>query len=263
MRSDRRKKGLFLLALIALFSLEKGAALPNENPAFFAVPAEGPLLTKEAWLGIKMGYQGDKLFERRMEGKGDHNYYSSLSNAGLFAFLFHESAEVRVILGAMSSEWKHDQSAGGRFVFQTHTDPVGSIGVKFPLFRKGKWGLMGDLTTLYNRGHILSISQNGANVSAAGSKLTLWETQAAPSLFYQANDWFPYLGVKFSEARAHLYDLKSLKSYFSQEGFRLRNQHKVGFFLGIGFAAETIFGLNIEMRMIDETAATLTGVLRF
>ena len=93
--------------------------------------------------------------------------------------------------------------------------------------------------------------------------MSLLEGQASLSAFYLLDGWVPYIGVKGSELWVHLEKLKGVRPFFSNERVKLSNRHKVDLILGVGFSGCAILGLNVELRMIDDKAITLTGELRF
>jgi hypothetical protein len=241
----------------------KGFGFYSGNPAFFAVPCEGPLLTKEAYLGFKVGALVDKEFERRLQGKGHHQEISQLAMGGLVSALFYERVEIQAGAGGLSADVELEQRVGGAFRFKTHTNPYGHAGAKVVLYQKGQRGLSLGVKGLGTRSKIRSITQNGASRQTGDGRLHMWEAQATLAIFYLLDGWVPYLGIKGSEMRLKLKHLDKMTPFFPSGSRSLSNKHKVDLVLGVGFSKYAALGFNVELRALDDKALTLTGEIRF
>lgn len=253
------------LGLLFLFFCTSSSLLGfySGNPAFFAVPCEGPVCTKEGWLALKLGALVDGGYERRLKGKGRHQGVTHVAAGGMVSALFCDRLQFEAGVGAMSAKLKFEQSLGGNFVFRTHTNPLFFGGIRGVIFRRGQRGISADVKVVGAMLDVRSISRNQHPLHANGATLSTLEGQMALSVFYLLGPMVPYLGIKGSQSCFEFKKLRSVRPYIMSKKRRLTNRRKMDFILGVGGTECAILGLNAEVRLLDDRAITLTGELRF
>ena len=89
----------------------------------------------------------------------------------------------------------------------------------------------------------------------------MWQVDADMS--YRIDIFTPYIGVKYSNVRS---GVGILSTAISNSGLGVNffeNRSPVGVFIGCSLSSGKHFMLNIEGRLIDEEAVTISGDFRF
>ncbi len=107
------------------------------------------------------------------------------------------------------------------------------------------------------------ITSNGVVQNASGSHLHWREWQIDLDLSYKIDIFCPYIGVKY-------YNLKTDVGTFSvpvaangSGNNQFKNRTPVGVFIGCTLSTGKYFMLNVEGRLVDEEAVTISGDFRF
>ncbi|MCX6989933.1 MAG: hypothetical protein NTX49_02535 [Chlamydiae bacterium] len=259
-------------ATLALATLTTALSfsLYNGNPSSPELPEDGFLIPKECWLGIKAGYQGDYVFSRSMivhasDSSASHqiNSFSSYMNSGTLTFDFANRAEFYGVLGSYKLKLSQRLDESTRVHFSSDPHIAGIIGLRAILATWGDTHLGADVKGFISYPEIESIEVNGSSVSSGSAKFSDREWQIGTSLSHQVFCFVPYIGLTYTHARLKATKLASLKSYFPKEELRLNNKYSFGFVFGFGLTADTGFSCNLEARIIQEAAATLSADFRF
>ena len=257
------------LALVTLITTS-GFSLYNGNPSSPELPEDGFLIPKECWLGIKTGYQGDYVFSRSMivhatDSNTPHqiNSFSSYMNSGTLTFDFANRAEFYGVLGSYKLKLSQRLDQSNRVHFSSDQHIAGILGLRAILATWGDTHLGADVKGFISYPEIDSIEINGSSVSSGSAKFSDREWQIGASLSHQVFCFVPYIGLTYTHARLKLSKLSSLKIYYPKEEFGLSNKYSFGFVFGFGLTADTGFSCNLEARIIQEAAATLSADFRF
>ena len=91
---------------------------------------------------------------------------------------------------------------------------------------------------------------------AKKGKVTFFEWHIAPYVAVQLDNFVPYLGARYSDARINEKD---------EHGYtvKTKSKHNVGVFVGTDYKIDENWKLNIEGRFVDETAMSAGATYRF
>ena len=106
----------FLACLsIALFPFGILSALYNGNPSFPMMPEKGMFISKNCFVGVKVGYEFDEVYDRKLHlvGQGLPHIHKSVNeahlrtNLGVVTLNLRDRVELFTTLGTLSSSFKH------------------------------------------------------------------------------------------------------------------------------------------------------------
>jgi hypothetical protein len=97
----------------------------------------------------------------------------------------------------------------------------------------------------------------------AGTHVQWREWQVDFNLSYNIDIFTPYLGVKYSNSQAKLGVFPTVISNGGTGSDQFQNRIPVGIVIGCSISNCKYFMLNLEGRLIDEDAVTISGDLRF
>src|ERR1700722_4500759 len=117
----------FLFLLSFLCGPIGAFALYNGNSSLPMMPESGAFIPREAWVGVKVGYEFDFVYDRRLRMQGQHldhcnkkvHKYDSLSNFGVLTLNFSDRVEIFSTLGVMSCELSHTTFANAKITYRT------------------------------------------------------------------------------------------------------------------------------------------------
>jgi hypothetical protein len=257
--------GAFLLALQG-----QGYSLYNGNPALPEMPEEGFFVPKESWFSFKFGYEGDVLFDRslRVEGKKSHishhvNSFEYIMNSGSLTLGFSDRVEIYGLLGAMKTKMSQTPVSHEHVHYDTGYHFSGEMGIRAIVAYWGDTKLSVDAKYFMTNPHIDRIDLNGDRISSSGAKIHETEWQVGAGVSHRVSWFIPYAGFKYSNLRMKFCHLSSLESIIPRKKFVVKNNCPVGFFFGFGFSADRGIAINVEARVLDETAVTAALDIRF
>ena len=265
-----------LIQLIFSFPL---FALHNGNSSQPDMPELGLFISNDEWWGIKLGYQWDGTFEKRVkiedsqtiliEGKGKKikdlfDQYQAYKNFGVLTFNVIDRFEVYGELGTMKAKLSARPLPAMQVQYETDSYLAWGAGGRIVLLYWEEM-IMG-VSALYNGSvlHVDRIIQNGAALQAKGLRMSYHEWQVGVSFSREVGIFIPYIGLAYASMRTCLRQLPfNLKVSFNTKDQTLKNREPFIFFLGVGLTKGHIFAFNLEVRMVAEKAVTLFGDLRF
>lgn len=248
----RRNNALFFIVAIlfptCVFSLYNGnTALPD-------MPEEAFFLSKNSFISLKSGYEGDFLLGRNIGVSADSSdpWIHSMLNGGTLSLGFINRLELYTLLGASKSKVVV-QSAGQEVELKTAQNFGGEVGIRAntPVWRDMKFGV--DAKYFYAWPEIDYLQVAGQRIKNTGRVFQKeWQVGLSVS---QTFAWFsPYVGVKFCRFRMKFIDLTSLADWIPSEQVSIYNKSPFGFFVGLGISAVKGFYFNFESRFVDEYA---------
>lgn len=225
------------------------------NPALPKCPEEGFFLAKEAELGLRLGYEGDFVWNRKMSGA---EKFQILENFGTATATLFDRLDLYVSGGSFSAEIRK-QSRMRRLEFNTHAGAAWKVGARGVIYEYGNTFL--SLSASYLQAHpsLKEVSLNGTPLARKGAKLFYHEIGAGLGVAHKIDIFVPYVGIEGSYARSRLEHLKQI----GESSIKLHSRSPVGLFLGCGFSPGIKVIVNIEVRLVDEQAITLAGDLKF
>ncbi len=245
-------------------------ALYNGNPSAPELPESGCLIGKDFFLGIKAGYIGDLVFSRSMivkasQSQADHEIssFKSLMNAGIITVDFMNRVDLYTAIGTYQIKLSQKIRENNRIHYTSDHHIGGMAGIKAVLACWGDTQIGVDVKGFLSCPRIEAIHVNDSHADVGHSKCSdrQWQIGAALS---QRVGWFvPYIGATYTHAELKLKSLSSLQQYYPKKEVLLTNKYSFGFILGFGLAFDSMLSLNLEAKMIEETAGSCSLDFRF
>ena len=246
-------------------------ALYNGNPSLPGMPELGLWISNDDWWGIKVGYEWDDTFEKRVkiddrESSINDRYdtYCSIKNIGVLTFNVIDRFEMYGLLGAMKLDLSQRPIKGTRLQYQTDSQLMWGVGGRIILVYWEEM-IMG-VNALYCGSHLIvdQIFDNDIPRSASGARLKYYEWQLGVSFTREIGPLTPYLGLAYSSMRTNLYNIPIDPSFsFQVANEDLENREPFILLLGLGFSKGQFVSFNVETRLVGEKAVTLSGNIRF
>lgn len=261
-------QNLLLVFLILPLSL---VALYNGNPSLPMMPEDGMFISKEDWLGIKMGYEFDDVYDRQLHMAGkvpDHSLekvqkYHSLSNFGVLTLNLNDRFEVFGLLGSMSCKLSQHLFKNTKVSYDTQTHFAWGAGARAIL---AYWG---DLQLALNAAYVdsclplSSIKVNGSSYAKKQAQFDFCQWQVGMGISYRCSWFIPYIGVDYSDFRLKAEHLNGIGFLFPKKQVTFKEEYPMGLFFGFGISPTRAFNLNIEVRLINENALSFSGDFKF
>ena len=257
----------YFLALLAFSFLTIDLhALYSGNPMLPEMIEEGLVIPKDSFAAAKIGYQRDYVSDRKMDAtsklSGEFDDFSYVMDQGVATLNLIDRFEFYASFGAMKIEASQSPAMLIEDTFITHSDFTWGAGGRV-LINQWKALTLGlDGKYQYAAPDFRFIGVNGTPFSPTDGHISYKEWQIALALAYQVDIFIPYIAVKYSNVTA---TFKNLPNFYlpSRTSFGAKNRTKFGMALGTSLTTGRLFSLDIEARMIDETAFTIAGELRF
>ncbi len=217
------------------------------NPAEVQIIDEGFFIPQNYSVTAKAGYQGDVVFNRRLQtmGRGHIDTCKIRMNQGVLILNYLDRVELYGSMGAINchfSKRKEDE----REKFRTHDHWTVGGGLRFVLAQWGNTGIGMDGKIQYGKPPFESHSRG---------HLAYHEWQASFAAFHTIDLFTPYLGLKFSDVHA---DVNGIK-----KEFEMTNRCRWGIALGCTLSQGKKIDLNVEVQLFDEEGVTFGGNLKF
>ena len=257
------------LLYAATFSLLDAA--PVGNTAAPQILEDGFFIPSDCWVDLRAGYEGDFVTDGRMkqrkQGSGRVDDYSQNTNSGTITLNILDRLDLYGVLGSSRTcaEWRFLDAEENvhNAEWETRNDFLWGVGGRAILFEWGKCdlGFGGRYSSSSYRPLWLTVDGVDESVSGAHSHWREWQLNLDVS--YHIDIFTPYAGVKYSNSRNLLGGFSVAISSSGAGSNEFKNRVPVGLYLGCGLSTGKYFMLNIEARLIDEEAVTVSGDLRF
>lgn len=254
--------GLFASALFAA---------PVGNPAAPQLIEEGFFIPRDSWIDARAGYEGDFVSDERMEqykeGSGRVDTYQQDTNAGVAVLNLLDRVDIFGIFGSSRTraDWRFLTAEGviHRVEMETLYQFLWGVGARAILFEWGNmvFGIDGRYSFSNYKPAWLTI--DGINDSVSGARCRWREWQVGSDFSYNIELFTLYLGLKYSNAQTRLGSFEVPISADGSGTNHFRNRMPVGIYFGCSLSRGRYFMLNIEGRLVDEEALTISGDLRF
>lgn len=259
------KRFLILLTIsVGLF----GA--PVENPSSPKLIEEGFFIPKDSPVNVRVGYEGDFVGDARLKqygpGSGQVDTYEQQTNSGTCTINFFDRVDLYTVLGTSRTyaDWRFTASGiTHRAQVETLYDFLWGLGARGILYEYGNcsFGLGGR----YENSHYdnLYLTIDGAVKRVAGTYLHWQVWQIDLDFSYKIDMFCPYIGVKYSNVRTKIGNFTTAIANNGSGTNQFENRTPVGVVIGCTLTSGKYFMLNLEGRLVDEEAVTISGDLRF
>ena len=259
----------FLPLFVLLSSLLH--ASPVGNPSFPRILQKGFFIPSDVWINARVGYEGDFIYDGRLkqeiESSGRVDNYKQFTNSATTTLNILDRLDLYGVFGSSQTraEWRFTTAAGvlHNVNMETHYNFLWGIGARALLLEWGKTNLgMGGRYSSCNYKPVW-LTIDGANESVAGTHAMWKEWQVNLDVSYEIDLFIPYIGVKYSSATTKLGTFHTAISSNGSGKNHFTNRVPVGLYLGCTLSTGKYFMLNVEGRLIDEEAVTVSGDVRF
>ena len=266
------KKALCIISAYALFTFLSSSvhALYNGNPSLPQMPENGFFIPDEFFLGIKTGYQGDYVFSRNMtvhnaDESASHQIssFNSYMNSGTFTIDFANRVDLYGVLGSYRMKLSQRFGQENRIHISSDHHIAGIIGLRAIGACWGDTVLGFDVKGFMSYPDVSSIELNGVFQPHESAKISDRQWQVGTALSHKVSCFVPYIGLTYTHSRIKVRGLSSLVDFYPKSHMRLRNTYSFGFVFGFGLTREEGLACNLEARVLEETAATLSLDFRF
>jgi hypothetical protein len=257
-----------IICLGFLISVSAAYAAPVGNIATPSTLRKGIIYQdKDAQFAVVAGGEIDLTWDQKLKNQSNKTEYYQYG--GKIGVLIMDRFMPYAVLGAAEAKKQAFNIDGRKIRWDTKYDFIWAVGGTAMLYETKLTG-MGDGTLRigvdgrYRQSHLKidkivrdDVEIAGSLVSESKYKLEQWQIALAAS--YQVDQFSPYVGVKYSAATG------DAKATIGTTPYKVdfKNKNHVGLFLGGDLVVNDSFTANIEGRFIDETALSLSGVMRF
>ena len=266
---DQIKKIAALILTVAAISQVHGA--PVGNTAAPQLIEEGFFISRDSWIDVRIGYEGDFVGNARMkqyqQGSGRVDTFQQYTNSGTATLNILDRLDLFGSFGSsrICADWRFTDESGleARAQMETLYHYIWAVGARGILFEWGNvaLGLGGRYGYCNYKPSLLTI--NAVPVSTSGSHCHWRGWQFDLDVSYKIDLFTPYVGLKYSSTEAHIGPFSNSVSISGADTNHFENKTPVGLFLGCSLSTGKYFMLNVEGRLIDEDAVTISGDLRF
>lgn len=258
-----------LIALFLFFSLPL-FALYNGNPSQPDMPEIGLWISNDDWWGIKLGYEWDDTFEKRVKiddresSVNDRiDTFCAMKNIGTVTFNVIDRFEVYGLLGAIKLDLAQRPTRTSRLQYQTDSQLMWGVGGRIILVYWEEM-IMG-VNALYCGSHLTvdRIFENGVPRNADGARFKYYEWQLGVSFSREIGPLIPYIGLAYASMRSNLYNIPNPAGFFHVADEDLKNREPFILLLGLGLTKGRFVSLNLESRLVGEKSLSLSGCVRF
>ena len=243
----------FWIALLLAGSLH---AAPVGNTAAPQILQKGLFIPEECWVNLRLGYEGDFVFDARL---GSVDSYTQTANSGTATLNILERLDLYGVFGSSQScmHWRFHDLAGDVHNAQMETTHafLWGFGGRAILLEWGNWdlGCGGRYSSVNNPISWLTVDGSHASTQGAHSRWRQWQVNA--DISYHIDLFTPYIGVKYGIGKTAIGAIAATGNFESK--------CPVGLDLGCALSNGKYFMLNVEARLINEEALTISGDLRF
>lgn len=271
------------ITLLGLLACGAAHALPMGNPADPSLLTDGIYSFCDAyddcnpcssWLSgvsLRVGYQGDFVFNRKLKLHNGTTLTRAriMTNAGLIFLNFCDRLDVYGQLGATNIDLEGDgnafsfSSGTSRLEVATETDFSWAVGAKAVLVEWCDFVLGADGRYFATSPHLRREVLSGFETFHDSATLDYTEWQVALGLSYRVDDMFvPYVAVAWAVPRVKRAGiLPSFEGDYVNGPYK--EQHYFGYLLGLTIVDCDKLSITGEVRLIDETAASVNAQVRF
>jgi len=247
------------------------ASAPVGNTASPQILQKGFFIPDECWVNLRLGYEGDFVFDARLnqkqEGSGPVDKYSQTTNSGTVTLNVLERLDLYGVFGSSRAcaQWRFKNLLGNvqNAEMETMHAFLWGFGARAILLEWGNWdlGVGGRYSAANNPLSWLTIDGSNAEAAGAHSRWTQWQVNC--DISYHIDIFIPYIGIKYAIEKAVLDTISTPIANSGSVIDHFKTKCPIGLDLGCALSTSKYFMVNVEARLINEEALTISGDLRF
>lgn len=258
------------IAFFLLMTSSYLLAAPIGNPSSPDIIEEGFVISPAAGASIRVGYEGNFVSDERLrqyrEGKGRVDTFQQDVNSGTLTLNILNRIDFYGVLGAsrIQADWRFENNnVETRIETETNYRLAWAAGTNILLLTWGNTSLGAGGRYSFTKPSISWLTSNGAPVSNVNTDIKFKEWQGDLGFSHKIDIFMPYIGVKYTNAKAKIIDAQTPISNSGDSSNYMKRKYHVGVYLGCTISNAKLFMLNLEARLIDEEAVTIAGDIRF
>lgn len=230
---------------------------------------EGILIPKDWFLGIKVGFEADYVFDKSLKVANSKsarkievfNYYLE---QGVLTLNFIDRFEMYGSMGAIHFHIEPRMTGSIRQTYETNYRFTWGLGGRAILFETSKATLGVDFKYQAASPPFDWMSQNGIPRDSIGNaKFRYREWQIGLGLSYDLDMFTPYMAAIYNQSTGQYKYLDRNILPDRKSHFSINSRKKFGMAVGTTLSTGTVFELDLEARMINETAVSAAANVRF
>lgn len=261
------KKWLLCSVLFATLHLQ---GLYQSNPILPEIIDKGFFMPEDLFMGIRIGYQHDQVFNRNLKKRGqlegNVSTVSQMYDQGVLTMNFWDRVDVFASLGAMSiyvSDRQKINTSHFQLEYQTSDNFTWGTGLRAAIINWKSTVFGASANYQYANPKVNWNTVEGLTFSNT-AKVRWSEWQVGVAVAQQIDIFTPYIGVNYSKVSSTVHNIAKdplIPSYPTR--FKMKSRNHFGMALGCDFSNEKYFDLGIEMQLISERAFTIKADIRF
>ncbi len=230
---------------------------------------EGILLSKTCPVGIKVGFQADYVLDKSLKiasQKSTHSMevFKYYLEQGVLTLNFINRFEVYGSMGAMQFHMEPRTTSVIRQTYDTNYRFSWGLGGRAILFEFSKAALGVDFKYQASSPPFSWICVNAVPKASVGeAKFRYREWQIGLGLSYALELFTPYIGALYNQSSGQFKYLPKTLLPNHKRHFSMTSRKKFGMAVGTTLSTGGSFELDLEARMIDETAVSAAANFRF
>jgi len=245
---------------------------PVGDPASPNLIQQGLFLKRDSAIDFRVGYEGDFVTDGKMQqhqnGNGRVDSYKQNTNSGTFTLNLVDRMDLYGVLGGSNAKthWRFESGESEsihRFKVEAQDSLLWAVGARAILYEW--WHVILGLGGRYSSAQYqpLEATLDDIDLSVAGTHFLWREWQVNVDMSYRIDLFTTYIGMKYSNALARIGNFSLPISSDGLGSNELTNRIPVGLFLGCSICSGDYLMLNVEGRLIDEEAVTVSAEFRF
>ena len=259
---------VFFLSSVSVCAL---FGAPVGNPSFPKEIQEGFYIPADYWIDVRAGYEGDFVADGRMkqtqQGQGRVDEFEQNTNSGVVTFNLLDRIDVFALFGSsrVKTEWRFTDSTNTAHLVELETlyNFLWGVGARFLLFEWSCCSLGCGGRYEKSNYDTVWLTSNGVVQGTNNSHLNWRVWQVDLDLSYKIDIFCPYIGIKYSNSAAEIGTFIVPIAANGSGSNHFENRTPVGIFIGCTLSTGKYFMLNLEGRLVDEEAVTISGDFRF
>lgn len=256
-------KLIFLLSFIFWSSL--CLAEPISNPAAPAILQEGFFIPDTSWVNVRLDAETRYVKNMSLRSAGSTKdltvrkpQLSGWLSSGGLAFNIRERADIYAAFGGGRMEFDF-QNAGFLYQGKSESGFYWAIGSRVSLIELKRFTIGVDVNYQHHQADSLYFLRNEITQLNLDPTFCFREFQINVAISYVVDLLCPYFGVSYNNVKLELdpFSIQDLNRV------KFKSNDLVGIFLGTSFSNRSLFFLNCEVRLINETSFVLSGDVRF
>lgn len=238
---------------------------PAGNPAFPRLLEKGFQVPEDCSLQIRSGYEGNFLLNGAISGSTDE--YSAVGNAGTLTLSFQKLIEAYTSLGALRTklQWRFITPLEEVFNVKSETTSgfYWALGLRTILYERGAWTLGAEGRYSKNKSSLEWLNIDGVSNPKNGATFEQDVGQVNLGISYKIDLFTPYVSLNYLHLRSKIQNPSVVLASDRERQKDFKNNLPVGMNLGCTLSSGSYFFLNVEARVINEEAVTVSGEIQF